>query len=250
MPTWRVWASKQDRNLPWSEEFVRFSERFVCDHYDRGTLVLLEGRFLFRFEAQTFHVGMLWQWAQKIQRKKTLRITSISNAAKELVGVSDLFAFDLYERQVLDLVALEIQEIESVFFDCIFRAHCSSMPTWRVWASKRNRNLPWGEEIVRFSETFVFDHYDRRTLVLLEGRFLFRFEAQTLHVGMLWQWARKIQRKKTLWITYISKAAKELVGVSDLSALDLYERQVLDLVALEIQEIESFLFDCIFRAHC
>ena len=96
----------------------------MCVHYDRRTLVLLEGRFLFRCEAQTFHVGMLSQWAQKIQRKKTLRITYISNAAKELVGVSDLSALDLYERQVLDLVALEIQEIESVFFDCIFRAHC------------------------------------------------------------------------------------------------------------------------------
>ncbi len=61
---------------------------------------------------------------RKIQRKKTLRITSISSADKELVSVSALFALDRYERQVLDLVALEIHEIESVCFDCIFRVHC------------------------------------------------------------------------------------------------------------------------------
>ena len=43
---------------------------------------------------------------------------------KKLVSVSALFALDRYERQVLDLVALEIQEIESVFFECIFHPHC------------------------------------------------------------------------------------------------------------------------------
>ena len=61
---------------------------------------------------------------RKYNERRRSESLLFQNAAKELVGVSDLFALDLSERQVLDLVALEIQEIESVSFDCIFLAHC------------------------------------------------------------------------------------------------------------------------------
>ena len=62
------------------------------------------------------------------ERRRSESLT-FQKAAKKLVSVSDLFAFDSFERQVLDLVALEMHKIESVFFCCLFFVHCSSMPT-------------------------------------------------------------------------------------------------------------------------